>query len=94
MEQFPEKVGLGPKGVELRPEFDPTKVPSNASRGSRLARGTINFVGKILGGIFGAIGTVGGIFIDMLGPVIMPGTQLDRGVCRQHPNNPGCGRPG
>jgi hypothetical protein len=35
-EQFPEKIGLGPKGVESRPEFDPSKVPSNASRSSRI----------------------------------------------------------
>jgi hypothetical protein len=80
MEQFPEKTGLGPKGVETRPEFDPNKVPSNASRSSRIARGAVNAIGRFLEGFFSV---VGGTTMDIFGVVLGPSFLLDQ--CKRDP---------
>ena len=88
MEPFPKRIGLGPKGVEVRPEFDPTVSPSNASRFSRFARGSLNALGKLLGG---AASVMGGTFVDMGG--IMLGPAFLANPCSRGYAAPGCRRP-
>lgn len=52
LEQFPRKIVIDEDGnVRVRPEFDPNKSPSNASKGSQAARGLMRLLGHILGGI-------------------------------------------
>jgi hypothetical protein len=67
MESFPEKIGLGPKGVEFRPEFDPNRVPSNASPGSRFDRAGIGII-RAIAEIIGSAGRA----IIKIGPVVTP----------------------
>jgi hypothetical protein len=90
LEQFPNKVELGPDGAQLRPSFDPTKSPSNASRSSQFGRGALNTIGDFFGSLFGGLS---GLIIDLMGPVMGPGMQtIEPTMCRQNPNNPGCTR--
>jgi RHS repeat-associated protein len=89
LEQFPEKIVYGPKGSEARPVFDPNKVPSNASRFSRLARGSLNALGKLLGGV-GSV--VGGTFVDIGGVMLGPSFLLN--PCTRNPYDPRCRKPG
>ncbi|HEV7473479.1 MAG TPA: S8 family serine peptidase [Pyrinomonadaceae bacterium] len=88
LKQFPEKIRIGPKGVESRPEFDPTKVPENESPGNSRARGAVNALGKLLQ-IYMFYST-GAFLIDIVPPMVLPGTMVKRQVCQQNPNNPGC----
>lgn len=65
----PNRIHIRAEGVEYGPDFDPSKAPSNADRGSGVSRGAMQLIGNILGQILDA---VGGALIDILGPVVDP----------------------
>ena len=88
MEEFPERIRLGPGGVESGPEFDPTVIPSNASRISQLLRGTANAAGKIAGPVFGALSIAGTALIDVGGVMMGPAFIYD--PCRANPYDYRC----
>ncbi|SRR6266404_38555 len=88
MEQFPKKFQIEDGKLKFRPEFDPNKVPSNASRSSRYARGALRTLELII-----RSGGAGGMLIDVMGPMVLPNTQVKQAACRMSPNNPGCWGP-
>ena len=89
MEPFPEKITIGEKGIEVRRVFDPNISPSNASRGSQIARGVVNSVGKFLTGFFSVAGAT---FTDFAGVLLGPSFVYD--ACRQNPYDYRCRKPG
>jgi len=88
LEQFPDEVHIGPKGVEHGPNFNPNSVPSNASRSTRILRAGISAI-KAIGNL---IGSAGSAFIDVIGPI--SGDAFHAHICNQHPSDPGCGGSG
>ncbi len=79
----------GKPGVEVDPNYvnqpriNPSKpqLPSNAT-----------FWDKVKSILAGAAEIFGGTATDILGPVVLPATQIRHQVCTQNPANPGCSK--